>query len=211
MSKVFNFKNLIFVLSFGFLSFILGSQKIYADSRCEAVYGGGEVCVYDTIFKITKEVRIQGDTDWKDKVTDVEDGDVVEFRITVTNKSDDEANSADDMKMEDFLPSELSRIGGSDLTEYWDDFLPGEVKKFTFEAKVKSSEYDKDVEFDKCVVNKAELRWDGDFQGSDTATVCYGNIEPAELPKTGAFSTLGLSGLGLLISGLVSKKSSKKR
>ena len=171
----------------------------------------GEEEEYNLRFKITKEVRIQGDNDWKDKVTDVEEGDVVEFRITITNKSDEDADDADKMKMEDFLPNEMYRVGGSGLTEYWDDFEPGETKKFTIETKVKSEEYDRDVEFEKCVVNKAELRWDGEFQGSDTATVCYGNIVPSELPKTGALSTLGLSGLGLLISGLVSKKSSKKR
>jgi len=170
----------------------------------------GEEEEYNLRFRITKEVRIQGDTDWKDKVTDVEEDDVIEFRITIKNKSDDDADDADDLKMEDFLPDEMYRVGGSGLTEYWDDFEPGETKKFTIEAKVDSDEYDRDVEFEKCVVNKAEVRWDDEFEGSDTATVCYGNVEPSELPKTGALSTLGLSGLGLLIAGLLSKKSLKK-
>jgi hypothetical protein len=114
------------------------------------------------------------------------------------------------MKMEDFLPEEMYKVGGNGLTEEWDNFDPKDEKVFIIQAKVDSDEYDSDVRFEKCVVNKAELRWDGEFQGSDTATVCYGNIEPTELPKTGAFSTMGLSGLVLLVSGLVSKKYLKK-
>jgi len=176
------------------------------------VYAGqyGEEEEYNLRFKITKEVRIQGDTEWKDKVTDVDEDDVVEFRIKIRNKSDDPADATDDMKMEDFLPEEMKKIGGSGLTEEWDNFDPKDEKVFIIQAKVDSDEYDSDVEFEKCVVNKAELRWDGEFQGSDTATVCYGNIEPTELPKTGAMSTLGLTGLGLLVAGLVSKKYLKK-
>lgn len=170
----------------------------------------GEEEEYNLRFKITKEVRIQGDTEWKDKVTDVDEDDVVEFRIKIRNKSDDPADATDDMKMEDFLPEEMDKVGGSGLTEEWDNFDPKDEKVFIIQAKVDSDEYDRDVEFEKCVVNKAELRWDGEFQGSDTATVCYGNIEPTELPKTGALSTLGLTGLGLLVAGLVSKKYLKK-
>ncbi len=180
----------------------LSTKSVYADQY-------GEDCdECNTRFKITKEVRIQGDTEWKDKVTDVKEGEVVEFRIKIRNKSDSPADATDDMKMEDFLPDEMFRVGGSGLTEYWNDFEPGEEKKFTIKARVESEEYDRDVEFEKCVVNKAELRWDGDFEGSDTATVCYGNIEPSELPKTGAFSNLALAGLGLLTAGLITKRKS---
>jgi len=183
----------------------LSTGSVYADQ-----YGGGcDDC--NTRFRITKEVRIEGDNSWKDKITEVGEDDIVEFRITIKNKSDDEADRADDMKMEDFLPDEMYRVGGSGLTEYWDDFEPGEEKKFTIKARVESGEYDRDVEFEKCVVNKAELRWDGDFEGSDTATVCYGNIEPSELPKTGGFSNLALAGLGFLTVGLVTKKKSLKK
>lgn len=165
---------------------------------------GCEDC--NTRFKITKEVRIKGDNTWKDKVSDVKEGETVEFRITIKNRSGDDADEADNLKMEDFLPDEMKRIGGSGLTEYWSDFEPGETKKFTIEARIKSSEFDKTVKFEKCVVNKAELRWDGDFEGSDTATVCYGNIVPSELPKTGPESAITLSGLGLVTAGLITRK-----
>ena len=180
----------------------LSTGTVYAGQ-----YGEEE---YNLRFKITKEVRIQGDSEWKDKVTDVKEGEVVEFRIKIRNRSDGPADATDDMKMEDFLPEEMIKVGGNGLTEEWDNFDPKDEKVFIIQAKVDSDEYDRDIEFEKCVVNKAELRWDGEFQGADTATVCYGNVEPSELPKTGALSTMGLSGLVLLVSGLISKKYLKK-
>lgn len=116
----------------------------------------------------------------------------------------------DNMKMSDKLPDELSRTGGSGLTEYWDNFKPGETKTFTIEAKVKSDEYDRSEDFEKCVVNKATVKWDDEFEGSDTATVCYSNSEPKELPKTGHESFVTLVGLGLLASGLLISKKAQK-
>jgi LPXTG-motif cell wall-anchored protein len=181
----------------------LSTRNAFADQ-----YGEEE---YNTKFKIVKEVRIAGDTEWKDKVTDVRKDDVVEFRIRIKNTSDDNADSTDDMEMRDYLPEEMEKVGGVGLTEEWDDFDPDDQKEFIILAKVKSGEYDRNVEFEKCIVNKAELRWDGDFQGSDTATVCYGNIQPSELPKTGSFSTLALAGISSLLAGIVGKKSLRKK
>jgi len=110
--------------------------------------------------------------------------------------------------MKDSLPDELDRVGGDGLTEYWDDFEPGETKTFYIRAKVDSDEY-KDDDFEKCVVNKAEVRWDGNYEGSDTVAVCYGNKEPTELPKTGAVSELAIVGIGLLTAGLLLKLSKR--
>jgi len=55
----------------------LSTRNAFADQ-----YGEEE---YNTKFKIVKEVRIAGDTEWKDKVTDVRKDDVVEFRIRIKN------------------------------------------------------------------------------------------------------------------------------
>ncbi|MFZ2664089.1 MAG: hypothetical protein WAX66_01900 [Patescibacteria group bacterium] len=173
-------------------------------------YGEDECDDCNTRFRITKEVRTSGDTSWKDKVTDVKEGEIVEFRVTVKNKSDDETDDADNMETKDFLPDEMEKVGGNGLTEEFDDFNPGETRTFIITAKVKGSEYDRDVKFEKCVVNKVELRWEDDYEGSDTATVCYGNIEPSELPKTGAVDTLAIVGLGFLTIGFITKKKFSK-
>ena len=210
-------KNLIAVVSALVLVVIAGNKAVYA-AHCESTYGGGEDCYYNKRFQIDKDVRRitvhkDGSTEtgeWEeDKVTGVSEKDIVEFRIKIKNLSDEEAGSFDDMKMEDFLPDALIREGGSGLTEYWDDFEPGETKTFTIKAKIDSDEFDRDDDFEKCVVNKAEVRWDGNYEGSDTVAVCYGNKEPTELPKTGAVSELAIVGIGLLTAGLLLKLSKR--
>ncbi|HSX39705.1 MAG TPA: LPXTG cell wall anchor domain-containing protein [Candidatus Saccharimonadales bacterium] len=204
-----NVKNLIVVaLSAGVLFAAVGTTKAYAD--CESNYGGGETCNKERSFTISKKVRIAKDSgsdkenEWKDKVTDVNKGDTIEFRITVKNTGN---ASASDMEMIDKLPEELQKLGGSGLTEEWDDFGKNTTKTFYIIVQVKNSEFD-NANFDKCVVNKATLKHKGDKVGSDTATVCYGNGTPTELPKTGGPAIeLTLIGLGLIGLAVLIKKS----
>lgn len=201
-----NMKRKIIVSAFitAILAVVYGGS-VYAE--CTPIYGGGEICIYDNRFEIDKDVRVEDeDEDWEDKVTDVAEDDIVEFRIKIKNKSDDEVDSFDNMKIEDFLPDEMERTGGDRLTEYWDDFDPGETKTFYIEARVDEDEYDREVNFEKCVVNRVELRWDGDYQGSDTATVCYGDEEITELPDTGANEIVALIGFGLIAAGIIVRK-----
>ena len=191
-------KNLI--LSVATVAF-LSNGKVYADQ-----YGGGEV--KNKSFRIEKEVRIKHEGDFEDKLVldDDEWNEIIEFRIEIKNVGEVET---DDMKMEDFLPEEMYRVGGNGLTEYWEDFEPGETKTFYIDARIDEDEFDRD-NFDTCVVNKAELRYDGDFEGADTATVCYGDIEITELPETGIGTTMLPLGLGLIAVGALVKKSRKK-
>ncbi|HLC93618.1 MAG TPA: LPXTG cell wall anchor domain-containing protein [Patescibacteria group bacterium] len=183
---------------------VLFTGSAYANGDCEPTYGGGERCVFNKSFDIEKEVRKDEDDDFEDKVTDVDKNDTVEFQIKVKNVGDIEV---DNMKYEDFLPDEMERVGGSGLTEEWNDFEPDEEVKFVIKAKIKESEFDRE-NFDKCIVNKVKVTFDGDFEGSDTATVCYGQGEVTELPKTGGESTIALTllGLGLAIAGTLSKR-----
>lgn len=185
--------------------FVTSSNKVEASECSTGYYGGGEDCFKNKSFRVTKEVRVEGDNEWKDKVVDVEPDETVEFRIKVKNVGE---VGVDDMKYEDFLPDELERVGGSGLTEYWDNFDPGDEVKFTIEAKIDEDEFDNDKDFEKCVVNKVELYYDDAFEGSDTATVCYGDAEITELPETGPTSTvvLALSGFGFLAAGTLVKK-----
>ena len=203
------FKNKIIFSAFvaGVLT-VLGSGAVLADeAECTPIYGGGETCLVNKRFEIDKEVRVKdsGD-DWEDKVTGVKGDDLIEFKITVKNKSDDEADNFDNMKVTDFLPDELEKVGGAGLTEEWDDFEPGDSKSFIIEVQIKESEFDRDDNFEKCVVNKAEVEWDGEFEGSDTATVCFGDAEVTELPSTGGGLSIALSGLGMVLSGIVLKR-----
>jgi len=198
-------KNILVVALFMVGVSMIGAGQVYAG--CKSTYGNGETCYINKRFEIDKDVRIKGDDDWEDKVMDVDDDDVVEFRIKIKNRSDDKADDFDDMKMEDFLPKEMKRVGGSGLTEYWDNFAPGETKTFVIEAEIDEDEFDRDVEFEKCIVNKAEVNWDDNFEGSDTATVCYGDEEVKELPETGSNELMAILGAGLIIAGILVRKS----
>lgn len=200
-------KNIILGTLVAFVALVAVNSQVYAE--CESTYGNGETCYINKRFEIDKDVRIKDDDDddWEDKVMDVEEDDVVEFRIKVKNKSDDDADEFDDMKIEDFLPDEMERVGGSGLTEYWDDFESGETKTFVIEAKIDEDEFDREYEFEKCIVNKAEVTWDGEFEGSDTATVCYGDEEVKELPETGSNEVAALFGAALMVVGLIVRKS----
>jgi len=201
-------KSIVIVSLLFIVAAVATTGAVYAE--CESTYGNGEICYYNKRFEIDKDVRVEDeDDDWEDKVMNVASDDIVEFRIKIKNRSDDDSDKIvdfDDMKMEDFLPDEMERVGGSGLTEYWDDFEPGETKTFYIEAKVKEDEYDRDVDFEKCVVNKAEVTWDGEFEGSDTATVCYGDEEIKELPETGSNEVAALIGAGLIIVGVLVRK-----
>jgi LPXTG-motif cell wall-anchored protein len=199
-------KKPILALSVALAMGFIFSGKAYAD--CESTYGNGEVCLVNKRFEIDKKVRVEDeDKSWEDKVTNVAKDDTVEFKIKIKNKSDDKADDFDDMKMEDFLPDEMYRVGGSGLTEYWDNFEPGETKTFYIKAKVKKDEYDRDENFENCIVNKAEVKWDGEFEGSDTATVCYGQEEVTELPETGSNEMVALLGAGMILAGALIRKS----
>jgi len=175
---------------------ITSSTAVYADS-----YGGR---TKERFVGVSKGVRIEGESDFEDKITDVEKYEVIEFRIKVKNTGNSTLN---DMKMHDYLPDELVQIGDSGLTEYWDGFDEDETKKFYIKVKVKDEEYDR-KNFEKCVVNKVEIERDGDEMASDTATVCYGDGEVSELPETGVDSpqVLGFIGLALVITGLLMRK-----
>jgi LPXTG-motif cell wall-anchored protein len=188
------------------LGLITQVETVYAD--CESTYGGGETCVYNKRFEIEKKVRLEGEDNWEDKVTDVSKNDIIEFRVKIKNRSDkgsEDVVDFDNMKMKDILPDELTIVDDDGLTEEWDNFDPGETKEFIIKAKIVSEEFDRTDNFEKCVVNKAEVFWDKKFEGADTATVCYGKGAPTELPKTGfgsAFLALGSAfmGLGALVS-----------
>lgn len=182
------------------------SNSVYADDCDPEVYGG-KIC--NKSFKIEKDVRKAGSDDsFEDKVTfkNVKKGDKVEveFRIRIKNVGDLET---DNMSYKDKLPSEMSKSGGSGLTEDWDNFEPGEEVKYYIKAKIDPEEFDNAV-FDKCIVNKVELFWNKKFEGADTATVCFSNKEITELPSTGPTANIVMTILGLtsLTSGLGLKK-----
>ncbi len=184
-------------------SLSIASGKVYADGQY------GKDIIKNKSFRIEKEVRIKDEGSYEDKLilTKSDWDEVIEFRIRIKNVGE---VTTDKMKMEDFLPSELKLVKEDGLTEHWDGFEPGETKTYKIEARIKDSELDRE-NFDKCVVNKAEVRYDGKFEGADTATVCYGDRTVTELPETGFEEVLIPLGLGLIVASYVIKKSREAR
>ena len=183
---------------------VLSIGNAYAS--CEDVYGGGERCIINKSFRIEKEVRIKGDSTWREKVILEDLDDIVEFRITVRNTGELEV---DDVKMEDILPDELKRVGGSGLTEDFDNFKPGDSEKFVIEAELTDDA--KDEKKANCFVNRAKVIYKDHVEGEDVATVCVETGEISELPETGfdTLTVLTALGLGSMALGIVIRKSSK--
>ncbi|MBD3365759.1 hypothetical protein GF360_00225 [candidate division WWE3 bacterium] len=198
MNKKFMKNLIVSIAAVAFLG-INANGKVYADQYGEDIKNKS--------FRIEKEVRIKDEGDFEDKlVLDSDESDeIIEFRVRIENVGEVET---DDMKMEDFLPEEMYRVGGDGLTEYFDDFEPGDVVTFYIDAKIDEDEFDNE-NFDKCVVNKAELYYDDAFEGADTAIVCYGDVEVTELPETGFATTMIPVGLGLMVVGALIKRSRK--
>ena len=194
---MFKLNIVLFVTLIGALTMLLLPSIAYAACEDDGAYG--QTCVFEKDFEIEKNVRLQGDSIWKDKITNVKEGQLIEFRIRVKNIGEVDA---DNMEMKDILPNELERTGGAELTEEWDDFLVDEENTFIIQARIKSIEFDRADNFEKCVVNKAELRHEGNLEGSDTATVCFGEEIITELPKTGPLSTELMSIFGFASTGI---------
>ncbi|RJR27964.1 hypothetical protein C4561_00445 [candidate division WWE3 bacterium] len=216
-------KNLIFasVLAAMFAFFPVA---VYAED-CDKTYGGGEVCIVNKSFKIRKWVKLEGDSNWKEEVTiDLNDDDEndkeIIFKIEVENnvESDDmdvDDFEFDDMEMKDILPDEFKLDDDSedDLEEEWDNFKAGDEETFYITVKLRDSEKDREGTFHKCAINKAEVYYDGEFEGADDASVCWKRGEEEEeikeLPKTGTPLSAGVTGLGLVALGTLIKKSKK--
>jgi LPXTG-motif cell wall-anchored protein len=211
--------NLIVLVAF-VLYFSLANRTAFA---CDENYGGGETCIVNKSFNIDKDVKFEDEDDdeYSDKVyVDLTDKDersrTIVFRITIKNTTSSEDTDVEDMefdkmKMLDDLPDELKRVGGSGLSEYFDNFNPGEKKTFYIKVRLTDDELDKDGEFEKCVVNVAKVYYDSKKEGESAATVCYSNTDLKELPKTGGETPLVLGSVGLGIASIGSLAFLKKR
>ncbi|OGC68655.1 hypothetical protein A2415_02280 [candidate division WWE3 bacterium RIFOXYC1_FULL_39_7] len=216
-------KKLIAVTGLFAVALVLSTVSVSAE-ECDTTYGGGETCIINKSFKIRKWVKLEGDETWREEVTiDLNDDDEndkeIYFKIEVTNNvtSDDvdvDDMEFDDMKMKDILPDELKldKDSEDEPEENWDNFKAGDKKTFYLTVKLKDKERERDGTFHKCAINKAELYFDGDFEGADDAAVCWkrGDKEKIkELPKTGTPIETGIAGAGLIVLGALIKKSKK--
>lgn len=110
---------------------------------------------------INKEVRINHVGDFVDKLIGLVGGEVLEFRVEVTNTG---TITLENISVRDYLPSELELIG---FSTSWviDTLQPGEQRVFYIRAKVKDNIAG--INEQVCIVNVAEANG-----VSDDATFC---------------------------------------
>ncbi|MEK7595486.1 MAG: LPXTG cell wall anchor domain-containing protein [Patescibacteria group bacterium] len=207
---------LALIFAIGIVATVYSFTILSFANSCDRTYGGGKEC--DRGFRIEKKVKVNGADKFEDKVEGVKKGDVLTFRIVVTNIGDVDGK---DLEVIDSLPKELEKLTGS-LTEVIEVIDNGDdtkvdgcsgvgnaVKVFCITARVKDIEYQTGVQ--KCVVNEVKLKDEEDGKlktvASDTATVCYG-YGLKELPKTGSEDTVlfTIYGVGLVLTGLFLKR-----
>lgn len=152
-------------------------------------------------YNLTKRVSIK-DESAKQKITGIKKGTVFKYTFTIENKT----NETKTLKLVDSLPKELERVGGIGFTEEVTLAKNSSVKLY-MEVKVKDSEFENKTNFEKCVVNTAELYKDGSKKESSSATVCYGEGVAKNLPETGPNDIFALIGLVFAIAGIVIRQS----
>jgi len=163
----------------------------------QSVYGAGT----EPSFSIEKLVRKEHSLGtYLEQVRGLRKGDIVEFKIVVTNTSDVDA---EDVKIVDSLPLGLNLAEGSTTVEL-NELKAGESKEVTLKAIIIE---DLPVNMQKCVENLAELYHEDSLQDSDTAGVCYHGPEilgaqPPELPEAGPSGNAVQSMLALVMVGL---------
>lgn len=185
-----------------FLNLIVVSSvlALNANASCSGSYYGSSSCS-DSGFDLTKKVSFK-DEEAKQKLTGVKKGDVFKYTFKIENKTDETKT----LKLIDNLPNELERVAGIGFTEEVTLGKKSSVK-LVMEVKVKDSEFENKKDFEKCVVNTAQLYKDGAKKESSSATVCYGEGIAKTLPETGPNDIFAVVGLILATAGVVIRKS----
>lgn len=156
--------------------------------------GYGTTCT-NADYNLTKTVVKNGSQENKEKITGVKKGENFTYKFKVENKTSNEVT----LNLVDNLPSEFERISGIGNTE---KITLGAKSNKTLEmvVKVKDSEFVNKTNFEKCVVNKANLYKEGSEKDTSTATVCFGDGVVSKLPQTGPENfVLGAGALSLAL------------
>lgn len=185
------FKRIIFAITFLLLPIITAGSS-YAAVRCEAQYGGGEVCVKTGQLQIDKEVF---DPEQKKFVDNLgisshkfgPGGEVI-FKLKIKNVGD---SAFDKVQVTDTLPVHLERVTGDTSFEI-KDLTAGETEEREVKAKIVAADKFPSEKSLICEVNIAEVVSGGE-RDKDTAQVCLdkkvlGAAIPKVLPKAGSNS-----------------------
>lgn len=204
------------------------------NSRCQVIYGGGEVCEKEISFTLDKLVRQpgKGGGNFVQNLT-INDpkysaGQNVEFKIVITNTG---KNRIDNATVVDTLPTYLEFVSGAGnydqstrkLTYTVTNLDAGKSVEQTIVARVVE---DSKLPQDKgslCVVNNVEARESNGSTASDSSQVCierqvlgakptpqvYENVPVKKIPETGPEMLTLLGVIPAVIAGYTLRKKSK--
>ena len=210
----------------------LSGQALAAESKCQVVYGGGQICETVTRFTLDKKIQSfsKGGT-FVDNIAQADGtfapGQQVAFRITVQNTGD---NTIEDLDVADILPEELEFVSGpgnydadSRTISYTIDRLEaGATDEQTFIARIKEAGA-LPQENVICTTNSARAIAANNSTAEDTADFCIAREVPTkdtpqvfdtppvkETPSTGPEMLSLLALIPAAASGMYLRKKSIK-
>lgn len=201
-----------------FSLFLVSIKPIDAAVRCEAQYGGGQVCVTTGELQINKKVFCNPAKE-ADKVCEEADsegfvdnlginhtfvpGEEIRFKLFIKNVG----NAAfSKVTVTDTLPAHLERVSG-DLTFEITDLTPGETETREIRTRVAGADKFPSDKSLVCEVNVAEAKSDSQSD-RDSSQVCLERkiLGVKQLPKAGVEDwVLPLFG-GLIVVGFIVRK-----
>ncbi len=173
------------------------SPRVFADTSCQPIYGGGQTCVQNGTILINKMVQNPDTKAFTDNLS-INDakfspGQSVLFQLIVTNTGNSTLSTT---TVTDTFPQFVSFVSGPgtfDTNTNTDSFtvnnlLPNESRTFTITGQVSgASNLPQGI---TCVVNMAKATSDNNQVSQDNAQLCIqaiplGGQTPSQMPTKG--------------------------
>lgn len=175
-----------FLFSFFLLGlFSISSVKVFADTSCQPVYGGGQNCVTVGKLLINKTVQNPQTGQFVDNLGTNDPkygpGQVVTFQIQVTNTN---GSTIPQTVVRDIIPGYVTFVSGpgnfdtnsKTLTFTVDNLNPNETRSFSLQGKIVDAKLLPTSSSINCVVNQASATsYNGD-KAMDNAQFCIQNV-----------------------------------
>lgn len=227
-----NFRNLFTTLAVTGVFFVTVGSINAAGSRCQVIYGGGEVCDKDIKFNLEKFVQKNNKGgEFVENLTANDSkfsaGANVVFKLVVSNTG---ASKIDSITITDTLPQYLTYVSGvgtydsnsKKLTFTLNNIEPGNKVEHLIATKIVEDKFLPSDQSTVCVINQVNAQESNGATASDSSQVCitkaitatpipqiYEKIPVKNIPNTGPemLPLLGLIPAG--ITGFILRKKSK--
>ena len=227
-----NTRSFLILVAFSAFYFAFPMVSYAAETPCQAIYGGGQTCVSEGNILVDKKVLNPKTNAMVDNLgiddTRFEPGNLVTFKISMTNKSNATIKKID---VKDIFPQHVTFSSGTgnfdastkNLTFTVDELKSQETKTFTVVGKIANADQIPVNEGAVCVVNQVTATANGNSESKDTVQFCiekktaakggFPVVAPTQVittPSTGAESLALFSLLPTGIAGFALRKLSLK-